>query len=439
MTNTKTTKRALLSSVMALLICFTMLLGTTFAWFTDTVTSRNNVIQTGELKLGFQWAKGEEDPASENTVWNDASNGAIFDYANWEPGYSVARHLKVSNEGTLALNYQMRIVANGILSKLADVIDVYYYDEDKALVRDDLSTAIHLGTLTEVLGTEHNLSNTINGSLKVGDPDDIHTIVLKMQTSAGDEYQAMDLGCKFSIELIATQMSSESDSFNNEYDKDTNVPNPAIPAALVRAIDPNEEFSYVNEDDEEIIAIKENLLIDTTDSNMGLSLGEINLNKAFQFEPTMSLTEAKQSEYRYWHADFVVSADKNVPADSIILAGYYDAWCELNNHKWVALASDAEIPADTEIRLVQAMGGGGITVNWEELCEYGNDGVGFVCGIGALEGTAGLLAGTTVTVELRLYETTKAWDATSGTANEETGKFITVGNFTYTFPEVTNP
>ena len=51
MTNLKTTKRALLSSVVALLVCFTMLLGTTFAWFTDSVTSANNIIQTGSMLL----------------------------------------------------------------------------------------------------------------------------------------------------------------------------------------------------------------------------------------------------------------------------------------------------------------------------------------------------------------------------------------------------
>ena len=39
MTNVKITKRALLASVIAILICFTMLIGTTFAWFTDSVES----------------------------------------------------------------------------------------------------------------------------------------------------------------------------------------------------------------------------------------------------------------------------------------------------------------------------------------------------------------------------------------------------------------
>lgn len=399
------TKTALISSVLALLLCCSMLIGTTFAWFTQTVSSEGNIIQTGKLKVGFLWADGTEDTA--NASWTDASEGAIFDYANWEPGYSVARHLKVTNEGTLDLNYRMRIVANGIVSKLADVIDVYYFAEDEALVRNDIENAEYLGTLTQVLGTDKNLSKKVNGSIKAGEPADIHTIVLKMQESAGNEYQAMDLGCTFSVELIATQMSSESDSFDNKYDEETKVPDPSIPAALVRPL--------------------EDLDINCR-FGIGGSSGSMTLDTAYQFEPTVSYEDVAKSEYRYWHADFVVSADKDVPADSMALAGYYDAWCSLIGGDWIALVNEgAVIDAGTEIRLVELLGA---TVNWEEICNYGNDGKGFQCGAVDL---TGVNAGTTITVELRIYETTKAWDDTSGTANTETGEYITVGTFKYTF------
>ena len=420
MTNVKSTKRALVSSILALFLCFAMLLGTTYAWFTDSVSSDNNIIKTGTLDVIMEYADGGKSP--EGATWNDASKEAIFEHDNWEPGYASAKHIKVSNVGTLALNYQMRIVANGVVSKLADVIDVYYIrTSDKAITRDMLATAVEadkvsddtniikVGTLTEVLGATYNLSKYAVGSLEVGESY-VHAIVLKMQETADNEYQNMDLGCTFSVQLIATQKSSEKDSFDDQYDKVDNVPDPSIPAALVRPL-------Y-------------DLKIDTTGSKMGADLGEIDLDCGFQFEPTMLLTDAEKSEYRYWHADFVVKADKDVPAKSMALAGYYDAWCSLNNDKWVALTAEDVIPAGTEIRLVQSMGNGGITVNWEELCEYGNDGIGFRCGAVDLTGAN---AGTTLTVELRLYETTKAWDAPSGTANDETGNYMTVGKFEYTF------
>lgn len=100
MTNTKNTKRALLSSVLALFLCFAMLLGTTYAWFTDSVTSAGNIIQSGTLDIEMYWAKGTEDPSSAD--WKDASQGAIFNSELWEPGYVEARHIKIANVGTLA-------------------------------------------------------------------------------------------------------------------------------------------------------------------------------------------------------------------------------------------------------------------------------------------------------------------------------------------------
>ena len=58
MNNTKTTKRALLSSVLAMLICITMLIGTTFAWFTDTASTAVNKIQAGTLNVALEMFDG---------------------------------------------------------------------------------------------------------------------------------------------------------------------------------------------------------------------------------------------------------------------------------------------------------------------------------------------------------------------------------------------
>ena len=51
MTNSKTTRRALVLSVLSLLLCCSMLVGTTFAWFTDSVTSGKNKIVAGNLDI----------------------------------------------------------------------------------------------------------------------------------------------------------------------------------------------------------------------------------------------------------------------------------------------------------------------------------------------------------------------------------------------------
>ena len=221
MTKAKTTKRALLLSGFALLICVSMLIGSTFAWFTDDVVSANNIIKSGKLDVTMEWANGTTDP--DNTVWTDASTGPIFTEEEiWEPGYVSVRHIKIANAGNLALKYQLHIVANGEVSKLADVIDVYYADPAVQVAdRTALTADNYLGTLSTVLA---NLSNSASGALLAGKSDTI-TIALKMKESAGNEYQDLSIGSDFAIKLVATQLTSEKDSFDDQYDKMATVDN----------------------------------------------------------------------------------------------------------------------------------------------------------------------------------------------------------------------
>ena len=213
MTNAKKTKRALLSSVIALFLCFAMLLGTTYAWFTDSVISNNNIIKSGNLDVEMFWAEGTEDPTT--AAWEDASTTAIFNYDNWEPGYVDVKHVKIVNNGTLALKYQVKIMANGEVSDLSDVIEVYYVDPAQAITdRAQLIADNYLGTLTEVLA---GLDETASGKLAEGEAHTI-TLALKMQESAGNQYQNKSIGTNFSVIVLATQATVEEDSFDDQYD-----------------------------------------------------------------------------------------------------------------------------------------------------------------------------------------------------------------------------
>lgn len=209
-------KRTLFSSMISLFLCLVMLIGTTLAWFTDSVINEGNIIKSGELDVTLEWLDGEADPQAENAAWQDASKGAIFkEDVLWEPGYAEVRHIKIANEGTLALKYQLKIVANGDVSELADVIDVYYLDPAESITeRSQLTHKIRLGTLTEVLA---NLQESGSGNLLAGEADCI-TIALKMQESAGNDYQNKSIGTNFSVQLFATQYTEEKDSFDNQYD-----------------------------------------------------------------------------------------------------------------------------------------------------------------------------------------------------------------------------
>ena len=215
MTKQKSTKRALLLSALSLLMCVSMLIGSTFAWFTDSVTSAGNIIKSGTLDVEMYWAKGNEDPNADATVWTDASTGAIFNNDKWEPGYTEVRHIKIANEGTLALKYQLHIAANGDVSDLAEVIDVYFLDPAQQVAdRADLSGATHIGSLADILA---GMPGNASGNLIAGDTD-VVTLALKMRESAGNEYQNKEIGSDFIIQLLATQLTSESDSFNDQYD-----------------------------------------------------------------------------------------------------------------------------------------------------------------------------------------------------------------------------
>lgn len=227
------TKSALIASIVMLCLSFTMLIGTTFAWFTDSVTSSGNVIQTGNFDVGMYWAEGNENPA--DTKWTDASLGAIFYNRYWEPGYAESKHLKIANEGTLALKYQLAIIPHGEISKLADVIDVYYITPAKQLTtRNDFTAADKIGTLADLIET-----GIATGTLLEGESYNA-TIVLKMQETANSDYENLSIGTDFSIQLVATQVTAEEDTWDDQYDADAFkvVSNTAeLKTAIANAVD----------------------------------------------------------------------------------------------------------------------------------------------------------------------------------------------------------
>ena len=219
----RSTKHSLIMSALSLLLCASMLIGTTFAWFTDSVTSTGNIIKSGTLDVSLEYIEdAKTDPqTAADTAWKDASEGAIFNYSNWEPGFVQTRHIKIENEGTLALKYKVNVIPTGETEqdgvRLSDVIDVYYLDPGKAInERTDLDSLTPAGTLTQMLA---GLGTSGTGTLKEGEKV-VLTIALKMQESAGNEYQNKKLGDEFAVQLLATQLEYEEDSFDNTYDKD---------------------------------------------------------------------------------------------------------------------------------------------------------------------------------------------------------------------------
>ena len=217
MTSSRHTKRALLASVLSLVLCVAMLVGSTFAWFTDSVTSTDNKIQAGNLNIDLlvKDESGKYQSVKE-------SSAPIFNYNKWEPGYTIVKNVKVSTTGNLALKYTMNIVAKGEVSKLADVIDVYYAASEVNVTDRGLTGLAKLGTLRDVLEGKEN--TVINDTLIPGEnTEDFATIALKMREEAGNEYQGMSIG-EFDLQIVATQYTYEEDIFGSDYDEDAAYP-----------------------------------------------------------------------------------------------------------------------------------------------------------------------------------------------------------------------
>ena len=208
MTNTKSTKRALLVSVMAMVICFTMLLGTTFAWFTDTKKVENNVIEAGTLKVQI-----------------DATPVNI---AKAEPGYVHVQPVKITNIGTLAFNYKLSLneaIAPTTSKDLAEVIDVYYVlgtvsVSDRTAVNDIINSATPIGTLASLAdgGTFFGAETALEGEF-----DNI-TLIYVVPTDVNNDYQGASAGT-FTITVRAAQLAAEEDSINDQYDADSKYDN----------------------------------------------------------------------------------------------------------------------------------------------------------------------------------------------------------------------
>lgn len=218
MNNKKSMKRAFITSALSLAVCVSMLIGTTFAWFTDSVTSGNNKIQSGTLKVDLEILE-------KDGTWTSlkGEDRAIFSYGKWEPGYMDVKILRVENEGNLALKWYAKFNSSSPLSKLADVIDVYVCTTATQMPESrNLDNYAYAGTVAEFVNT---IEDTTYGNLDARESAYL-AIALKMQESAGNEYQGLSLG-EFDIQLLATQDTVETDSFDNLYDKDAEFPTTA--------------------------------------------------------------------------------------------------------------------------------------------------------------------------------------------------------------------
>ena len=210
MNTKKATKRALLTSVMALVMCVVMLVGTTFAWFTDTASTGVNKIVSGNLKVDI--IRANSDSHIEKLDFTKAT-GAEGENLLWEPGCRyLTEGFRIANKGNLALKWKAEINKDNIVNgkvvdtakdgvSLLDVIDFYVVTK----AADGTETAVAIENFTGKLAANVGKSET-------------YYIKGVMQTTAGNDYQDLTLE-GITITVYATQLASEFDSFDNTYDE----------------------------------------------------------------------------------------------------------------------------------------------------------------------------------------------------------------------------
>ncbi len=227
MTNTK---KSLIFSALSLLLCCALLIGTTFAWFTDSVTNTGNTIQAGNLAINayaYDIGEGGEsftitgvNNSGEFTFEADAQAqdlkeencSPIINDELWEPGKSSAKLLKVENAGTLAVKIRLKFETSGDLTDALwfDFIQVKSGEVTGSFTKRPMNT---LSTFAE------NLELPI---IAKGDKLEF-ILVYGMYEEAGNEYKETDFTANVSI--LAAQYTYEKDGFgDNEYDKDATYP-----------------------------------------------------------------------------------------------------------------------------------------------------------------------------------------------------------------------
>lgn len=270
-------RKALLISALSTMMCLTMLLGTTFAWFTDTASTSVNTVNAGDLKLGLEYAYAAGSSAAEDTatwqpvkgisnktaILKDVGTHGVADKA-WEPGLAKYVQLKVKNDGNLSLKYRLGLVfeeesgknAEGDSFKLSDTLkaailnDAQSFESSEAAISavKDKAEILSKGCITggnlypkqeTGVTTAHNAEGTEGTGNRPN--EEIITIVVYYPeenpkgTSVANESSAPNIS--IGVRAFAGQLADESDSDGSSYDENAPLETASTPEELTKAIE----------------------------------------------------------------------------------------------------------------------------------------------------------------------------------------------------------
>lgn len=269
-------RNALFTSIISLLLCVSMLVGTTFAWFTDSVASGVNTIAAGNLDVELYHGKDANpvDKVDQSTLLFTDVGGNVID--QWEPGVVAFTNLKVANVGTLALKYQLSVnstevnyvtTAEGAQLSLADALKV-------AVVDGGVNGGNRAGVIAagETAGWQGLQSFTKSDVLEGNETSQTYGIVIYWQPSDNSHDNLFNMNndkvtsdgkplkITLGVNLFATQEMYEDDSFGDDYDEGLILPD--VDGEVL--VEDNGIQYYYNENGDYVLYLVTEAITDTT-------------------------------------------------------------------------------------------------------------------------------------------------------------------------------
>lgn len=202
-----------------------MLVGTTFAWFTDTANTGINKIRAGNLKVVLEYAKPGD------ITWSPVgANTQLFSSTGWEPGYTQVVYIRVQNAGTLALKHTIaaNIIGESVVLNVAGEkmsLSQYLQVDLREFSGDPTASTIdrtQIGINTSAMSSNNKISAfSYDGGKLLPEDTKIYQLAIYMPTSVGNEanYRGkVAPAITFGLKVTASQEAHESDSFGNTYD-----------------------------------------------------------------------------------------------------------------------------------------------------------------------------------------------------------------------------
>lgn len=254
MKRSSTTKKALFISTCALLFSMLMMAGSTFAWFTDSVSSGTNTITTGKLDVQLlhtnQHVTTAKEVGQDTLLFTDKDGKAI----DWEPGAAAYENFTVKNSGDLALNYRLALDLNnantiaGTNKSLKDVLKVKVVNHkvtagdvsENALQNAEGFAAVTNGQISIPEKAGDPVEQKLSQKGSEGASSGTYGVIVYWQPNPETDYaynlanypekdkngekidKTNDGNAKLSIDLGvslgATQAAEESDSSGSDYD-----------------------------------------------------------------------------------------------------------------------------------------------------------------------------------------------------------------------------